>query len=83
MLASFACVDQVCLLEEDTPESLIEALRPDVLVKGANEPIEDVVGADLMRGWGGRVLLIEPLEDQVPIAGHTAMETVASVQPAG
>jgi D-beta-D-heptose 7-phosphate kinase / D-beta-D-heptose 1-phosphate adenosyltransferase len=83
VLASFACVDQVCLLEEDTPESLIEALRPDVLVKGANQPIEDVVGADLMRGWGGRVLLIEPLEDQVPTPGRAAMETVVSVQPAG
>ena len=32
VLASFACVDQVCLFEEDTPEALIEALRPDVLI---------------------------------------------------
>ena len=42
-------------VEEDTPEALIEALRPDVLIKGANHAAEDVVGADLVRGWGGRV----------------------------
>lgn len=66
VLAGFACVDQVCLFDEDTPEALIEALRPDVLVKGASQPIEDVVGADLMRGWDGRVLLIDMLQDHLP-----------------
>ncbi len=51
-LASFACVDQVCLYDEDSPEALIEALRPDVLIKGANHaartspgPIWCVAGA--------------------------------------
>src|SRR3984957_12642759 len=66
VLASFACVDQVCLYEEDTPEALIEALRPDVLIKGANHAAEDVVGADLVRGWGGRVVQIDLLTEQLP-----------------
>ncbi|WP_428485534.1 PfkB family carbohydrate kinase [Rhodopila sp.] len=65
VLASFACVDEVCLFEEDTPEALIEALRPDVLVKGGTQSIEDVEGADLMRNWGGRVLLIDLVQDHV------------------
>jgi D-beta-D-heptose 7-phosphate kinase/D-beta-D-heptose 1-phosphate adenosyltransferase len=66
VLASFACVDQVCLYEEDTPEALIAALRPDVLIKGANHAAEDVVGADLVRGWGGRVVQIDLLTEQLP-----------------
>ena len=70
VLASFACVDQVCLFEEDSPEALIEALRPDVLIKGANHALEDVVGAYLVRGWGGRVLQIDLLQEQLPQAGH-------------
>ncbi len=69
VLASFACVDQVCLYEEDTPEGLIEALRPDVLIKGANYAAEDVVGADLVRGWSGRVMQIDLLADQLPQQG--------------
>ncbi len=74
VLASFACVDQVCLFEGDTPESLIEALRPDVLVKGANQTVEDVVGADLVRGWGGRVLLIDILEDHAARSNLTPVK---------
>ncbi|WP_428531640.1 PfkB family carbohydrate kinase [Rhodopila sp.] len=66
VLASFACVDLVCLFEEDSPEALIEVLRPDVLIKGANHAMEDVVGADLVRGWGGRVLQIDLLAEQMP-----------------
>jgi D-beta-D-heptose 7-phosphate kinase/D-beta-D-heptose 1-phosphate adenosyltransferase len=73
VLASFACVDQVCLYEEDTPEALIEALRPDVLIKGANHAAEDVIGADLVRGWGGRVLQIDLLQEQLPQAGLASL----------
>jgi D-beta-D-heptose 7-phosphate kinase / D-beta-D-heptose 1-phosphate adenosyltransferase len=76
VLASFACVDEVCLFDEDSAEPLIEALRPDILVKGGNQPIEEVEGADLMRSWGGRVLLIDwmpehhaPQADLSPVKG--------------
>jgi D-beta-D-heptose 7-phosphate kinase/D-beta-D-heptose 1-phosphate adenosyltransferase len=73
VLASFACVDLVCLYEEDTPEAMIEALRPDVLIKGANHAAEDVVGADLVRGWGGRVMQIDLLQEQLPQPGMATL----------
>jgi D-beta-D-heptose 7-phosphate kinase/D-beta-D-heptose 1-phosphate adenosyltransferase len=59
VLASLSTVDLVVVFGEDTPIELIRALKPDVLVKGADYRLEQVVGADLVRGWGGRVLLAE------------------------
>jgi D-beta-D-heptose 7-phosphate kinase/D-beta-D-heptose 1-phosphate adenosyltransferase len=62
VLASLATVDAVVVFSEDTPIRLIDQLRPDVLVKGADYRMEQVIGADLVHGWGGQVLLaaIEP-----------------------
>ncbi len=62
VLASLAFVDAVVVFGDDTPIRLVEALRPDVLVKGADYRLEDIVGADLVQGYGGRVLLarLEP-----------------------
>ncbi len=57
VLASFAVVDLVVPFDDDTPLRLIETLRPDVLVKGADYTVATVVGADLVRAWGGRVVL--------------------------
>jgi D-beta-D-heptose 7-phosphate kinase/D-beta-D-heptose 1-phosphate adenosyltransferase len=59
VLSSLAQIDLVVIFNEDTPVSLIETLRPEVLVKGADYTMDKVVGADLVRGWGGRVLLAE------------------------
>ena len=59
VLASFACVDQVTLFEENSPEALIEALRPDVLIQRPNTATEDDAGAEMVRGWGGRVMQID------------------------
>jgi D-beta-D-heptose 7-phosphate kinase / D-beta-D-heptose 1-phosphate adenosyltransferase len=75
VLASFACVDEVCFFEDDTPEALIAELRPDVLIKGADETSEEVPGADLVRGWGGRVLQVELLQDYAARPGLTPAET--------
>jgi D-beta-D-heptose 7-phosphate kinase/D-beta-D-heptose 1-phosphate adenosyltransferase len=58
VLASLATVDLVSVFDEDTPEELIGALRPELLVKGATYTLDQVVGADLVRGWGGRVVLV-------------------------
>lgn len=55
VLAALACVDCVVLFDEDTPLELIRALRPDVLVKGADYHRDQIVGADEVAGWGGRV----------------------------
>jgi D-beta-D-heptose 7-phosphate kinase/D-beta-D-heptose 1-phosphate adenosyltransferase len=59
VLASLAGVDLVVVFEEDTPLELIKTLRPDVLVKGADYALDQVVGGDLVHSWGGRVLLAE------------------------
>ncbi|MDP6953959.1 MAG: D-glycero-beta-D-manno-heptose 1-phosphate adenylyltransferase, partial [Alphaproteobacteria bacterium] len=62
VLASLEDVDLVVVFGEDTPLALIERFRPDVLVKGADYALDEVVGGDLVRGWGGRVVLanLEP-----------------------
>jgi D-beta-D-heptose 7-phosphate kinase/D-beta-D-heptose 1-phosphate adenosyltransferase len=62
ILASLESVDLVVVFTEETPQRLIEALRPDVLVKGADYRLEQIVGADLVTGWGGQVVLarLEP-----------------------
>jgi len=65
-------VAAVVIFEEDTPKALIEALQPDLLVKGADYRIEDVVGADVVQARGGRVLLVETL------AGHSTTRLLAA-----
>jgi D-beta-D-heptose 7-phosphate kinase / D-beta-D-heptose 1-phosphate adenosyltransferase len=64
VLSSLASVDLVVLFGDDTPLALIEAIRPDVLVKGADYSPEQVVGADIVRRNGGEVLLVDLLPDQ-------------------
>jgi D-beta-D-heptose 7-phosphate kinase/D-beta-D-heptose 1-phosphate adenosyltransferase len=59
VIASLVGVDAVVLFAEDTPMALIEALRPDVLVKGADYARADVVGGEFVTGYGGRVVLAE------------------------
>jgi D-beta-D-heptose 7-phosphate kinase/D-beta-D-heptose 1-phosphate adenosyltransferase len=62
ILAALSAVDAVVLFDEDTPLKLIEAIRPDVLVKGGDYTEEDAVGAREVRAWGGRVELIPLVE---------------------
>ena len=62
VLAALASVDMVVLFGEDTPMNLINALRPDILTKGADYTEETVVGATEVKSWGGRIALI-PLEE--------------------
>ena len=62
ILASLELVDLVVIFQEDTPLCLLEALRPDVLIKGANYRIEEVVGADLVRHYGGEIVLAEVVD---------------------
>jgi len=60
--ASIEGVGAVTVFGEDTPIPLLELLRPDVLVKGGDYAPSEVVGADVVRGYGGRVVLIPPVE---------------------
>jgi D-beta-D-heptose 7-phosphate kinase/D-beta-D-heptose 1-phosphate adenosyltransferase len=62
VLAALACVDWVVVFRDDTPRSLIRALRPDVLAKGGDWSLDAIVGADDVRSWGGRVVRLR----QVP-----------------
>jgi D-beta-D-heptose 7-phosphate kinase/D-beta-D-heptose 1-phosphate adenosyltransferase len=59
VLASLETVDLVVIFAEETPVRLIEALRPDCLVKGSDYALEQVVGGDIVQGYGGTVLLAE------------------------
>jgi D-beta-D-heptose 7-phosphate kinase/D-beta-D-heptose 1-phosphate adenosyltransferase len=58
VIAGLAAVDCVVLFDEDTPEALIEALAPNVLVKGADYPRDAIVGADWVESHGGRVVRV-------------------------
>jgi D-beta-D-heptose 7-phosphate kinase/D-beta-D-heptose 1-phosphate adenosyltransferase len=62
VLGGLDAVDFVVLFEEDTPEKLIEVVRPDVLVKGGDYTESAVVGAPFVRSYGGRVELIPLVE---------------------
>lgn len=62
VLASLASVDLVVVYDEDTPMALLETLRPDVLIKGADYSLDQVVGADLVQSDGGTVLLADIAE---------------------
>jgi rfaE bifunctional protein nucleotidyltransferase chain/domain len=74
VVAALGCVDCVVVFDEDTPLALIERLRPDVLVKGADYAREAIVGADLVTAWGGRVVRV-PL-----VAGVSTTELLARLR---
>lgn len=62
VLAALVCVDYVTLFEEDTPEELIKVVRPDVLVKGGDYTLDNIVGADFVTQNGGIVTTIPFVE---------------------
>lgn len=63
VLAALGCVDHVVIFTEDTPLRLITDLRPDVLVKGGDWPVEKIVGAEEVMAAGGGVLSIPVVKD--------------------
>lgn len=58
VLAALACVDAVVIFPEETPYALIDTLKPGVLVKGSDWEEKDIVGADIVKSGGGRVVRI-------------------------
>ncbi len=74
ILSALEVVDLVILFSEDTPLKLIQALHPDVLIKGADYTVDRVVGADLVVQSGGKVILV-PLEE-----GNSTTATVRKIQ---
>lgn len=74
IIAALEFVDGVCIFDEDTPLELIEAFRPDVLVKGDDYSIDRIVGANEVIGWGGKVETI-PL-----VQGHSTTNIVNKIR---
>ncbi|MBZ9697760.1 MULTISPECIES: D-glycero-beta-D-manno-heptose-7-phosphate kinase [unclassified Mesorhizobium] len=77
VLAALASVDAVIVFDEDTPLALIEALLPDILVKGADYTIDTVVGADVVQKAGGRVVLVDL------VAGKSTTGTIGKLRAGG
>jgi D-beta-D-heptose 7-phosphate kinase/D-beta-D-heptose 1-phosphate adenosyltransferase len=73
VLAALSHIDAVTVFDEDTPAELIAMVMPDVLIKGADYSIDQVVGADVVQAAGGSVLLAR-LE-----GGHSTTNTVAKI----
>jgi rfaE bifunctional protein nucleotidyltransferase chain/domain len=62
VLAGLAAVDLVVVFKEPTPADIIRTIKPDVLVKGGDWPVEKIVGADDVQARGGRVLSVPLVE---------------------
>src|SRR5690606_35566255 len=62
VVAGLESVDWVVSFAEDTPENLLHALKPDVLIKGGDYGIEGVVGSDFVRSYGGEVMVLAFLD---------------------
>ncbi|MCW5906738.1 MAG: D-glycero-beta-D-manno-heptose 1-phosphate adenylyltransferase [Chitinophagales bacterium] len=74
LLAANIFTDAVILFSEDTPENLIQAIKPDVLVKGGDWQKEKIVGAAFVESYGGRVVTIPYLE------GYSTTSIIGKVQ---
>jgi len=62
LLAGLACVDYVCLFDEDDPRALIKAVVPGLLVKGGDWPIDKILGRDTVEAAGGKVMSLPFVE---------------------
>ena len=62
IIASLECVDVVCLFDEETPAEIIDIIKPDILVKGGDYNIDEIVGRESVWENGGEVVTIPLLE---------------------
>jgi rfaE bifunctional protein nucleotidyltransferase chain/domain len=74
ILEALACVDGVVIFDEPTPHDLIEALQPDILVKGADWAADAIVGRDIVEARGGRVVRV-PMEP-----GHSTTTLIEKIR---
>ena len=74
VLEALACVDAVSVFDEDTPAEIIRRVQPDILVKGADWPADQIVGRDTVEARGGRVIL-EPVEQ-----GYSTTDLITRVR---
>ncbi len=62
MLLALSCVDYVTFFEEENPYNVIQILKPDVLVKGGDWAVDKIIGGDLVKSWGGKVMNLPVVE---------------------
>ena len=74
ILANFECVDGVVIFDDLTPQRMIAALVPDVLVKGGDWPGNQIVGREEVEAAGGKVVLIDVVE------GHSTTEILKKIR---
>jgi rfaE bifunctional protein nucleotidyltransferase chain/domain len=74
VLAALACVDAVSIFDDDTPADIIRRVQPDILVKGADWPADQIVGRDTVEARGGKVVL-EPVEQ-----GYSTTSLIARIK---
>jgi rfaE bifunctional protein nucleotidyltransferase chain/domain len=77
ILSALVCVDAVVFFDEDTPAAIVSALQPDILVKGADWPADQIVGRDTVEARGGRVVRI-PVEQ-----GYSTTAILAKIRATG
>jgi D-sedoheptulose 7-phosphate isomerase len=75
VLLGLRAVDEVIIFEELTPENLIKRIKPDILVKGGDWKIEEIIGADFVQANGGRVISLPLLE------GHSSSAILKKLKP--
>lgn len=75
ILAALDPVDAVVVFDEETPAGIVKALQPDVLVKGADWPADQIVGRDTVEARGGRVVLV-PVEP-----GYSTTSVLERIKP--
>ena len=73
ILSALKYIDYITLFDETTPEKLIREIRPDILVKGNDYKIDEVVGREIVEGYGARVELIPIVE------GHSTTQTLEKI----
>ncbi|MDX2249961.1 MAG: D-glycero-beta-D-manno-heptose 1-phosphate adenylyltransferase [Bacteroidia bacterium] len=74
ILAALVFVDMVIIFEEDTPQELIQAVSPDILVKGGDYIVEEIVGYEWVKKTGGKILTIPLLE------GYSTTSTIKKLR---
>lgn len=74
ILAAFQTVDFVTIFNEETPHKIISELKPDILVKGGDWTVETVIGRDIVKASGGRVVIIPQVE------GYSTSEIIGRIK---
>ena len=77
VLAALDCVDAVVIFDQDTPAEIVRRIQPDILVKGADWPADQIVGRDTVEARGGRVVLV-PVEP-----GHSTSSILERIRGGG